>query len=85
MISLTKSMALEFAPHHITAHAFAPGWVGTPGVTQSERWREVVESIPAGRLALPREIAHAVAFWADNSSEYITGATLQVNGGFIMD
>lgn len=85
VISLTKSMAMELGPYNITANAVAPGWVETPAVMQSDRWRQVVGNIPAGRLARPDEIARAVAFLADDASAYITGATLDVNGGLIMD
>jgi NAD(P)-dependent dehydrogenase (short-subunit alcohol dehydrogenase family) len=85
VISLTKSMAMELGPYHITANAVAPGWVETPAVMQSDRWRQVVGNIPAGRLAKPYEIARVVAFLSDDESAYITGATLDVNGGLIMD
>ncbi len=85
VISLTKSMAMELGPYNITANAVAPGWVETPAVMQSDRWRQVISNIPAGRLARPDEIARAVVFLADDASEYIIGATLDVNGGLIMD
>lgn len=85
VISLTKSMAMELGMHHITANAVAPGWVETPAVLQSDRWRQAVGRIPAGRLAHPDEIAHAVGFLAEEASGYITGATLDVNGGLLMN
>ncbi len=84
VISLTKSMALELGAHNISANAVAPGWVETEAVLRSERWRRVVGKIPVGRLAYPEEIAHAVTFLSEDASEYITGATLDVNGGLFM-
>ena len=85
VISLTKSMALELAPYNITANAVAPGWVETEAVMKSDRWQTVVRQIPLGRLAQPEEIAHVVAFLADENAGYVTGATFDVNGGLIMD
>ncbi len=85
VISLTKSMALELAPHNITANAVAPGWVETEAILKSDRWKTVVQEIPLGRLARPEEIAGMVAFLADASAGYITGATFDINGGLIMD
>ncbi|MEW5722130.1 MAG: SDR family NAD(P)-dependent oxidoreductase [Thermodesulfobacteriota bacterium] len=85
VISLTKSFALELAPFGITANAVAPGWVKTPAVLSSDRWREAIKNIPAGRLADPEEIARVVQFLAEDESGYITGEILDVNGGLIMD
>lgn len=85
VISLTKSIALELAPYNITANAVAPGWVGTEAILKSDRWKTAVKEIPLGRLAQPEEIASMVAFLADDNAGYITGATVDVNGGIIMD
>ncbi|MFK5952112.1 MAG: SDR family NAD(P)-dependent oxidoreductase [Desulfobacterium sp.] len=85
LISLTKSMALELAPHNITANAIAPGWVETQTVLQSDRWKTAVKQIPLQRLAKQEEIADAVIFLASDHAGYITGATLDVNGGLIMN
>lgn len=85
LISLTKSIALELAPYNITANAVAPGWVETQTILKSDRWKRIVKQIPLQRLGKQEEIADVVAFLASDHAGYITGATLDVNGGLIMD
>jgi NAD(P)-dependent dehydrogenase (short-subunit alcohol dehydrogenase family) len=85
---LTKAMALELAPHGITVNAIAPGVVDTPLVARSladpARRALLLRHIPLGRVARPEEVAHAAAFLASAGSGYITGATLLVDGGWLI-
>ena len=51
----------------------------------AEQRRKIIDAIPLGRFANPEDIANAVVFLASNRADYITGATLDVNGGLLMD
>jgi acetoacetyl-CoA reductase len=86
IIGFTKSLALETAKKGITVNAVAPGFVRTAMTRQMPKdvLDKIVDSIPVGRMAEPREIARAVLFLADQDSSYITGQVLPVNGGLHM-
>jgi acetoacetyl-CoA reductase len=86
IIGFTKSLALETAKKGITVNAVAPGFVKTAMTEKIPKdvMDKIVESIPAGRLAEPSEIARAIVFLADEKSSYITGQVLGINGGFYM-
>jgi len=80
LIGLTKSVARELAPRHVTCNAVAPGFVDTAMTKALDMEEEdITRVIPLGRMAKPEEIADAVAFFA--ASEYITGEVLKVDGG----
>lgn len=83
---LTKAIALELAPHGITVNSVAPGVVETPftarGLENPEIKKWVLDRVPVGRIATPNDIANAVLFLAKPESEYVTGATLFVDGGW---
>jgi len=98
IIGLTPMLALEAAPHHITVNGVAPGSVdtdmmdGTFGHMATRFSSEaaainqgVVRSIALGRQGRPDDIAGAVAFFASDDAAWITGQTLNVNGGTPMD
>jgi acetoacetyl-CoA reductase len=86
IIGFTKSLALETAKKGITVNAVAPGFVKTAmtDLIPKDVMDKIVDSIPAGRMAEPSEIARAIAFLADEKSSYITGQVLGINGGFYM-
>ncbi len=86
IVGLTKSLALELAPHNITVNAVAPGAIETAilaGDTPEIRARRNA-SIPLGRVGQPEEVAAAIAFLCSDAAAYITGETIHVNGGFLM-
>jgi 3-oxoacyl-[acyl-carrier protein] reductase len=87
VIALVKSLAREYAQHGITVNSIAPGGVDTPMLhsgMSAENVRAFVEKIPLGRLASPAEIAGACEFLISEDASYITGTTLDVNGGQLM-
>jgi NAD(P)-dependent dehydrogenase (short-subunit alcohol dehydrogenase family) len=93
--SLTQTLALELAPHHIRVNAFSPGVTDTQYVRQrvallaetsdgkdaDSLLREWVRSVPLGRPAEPSEMASVAAFLASDDASYVTGQTLLVDGG----
>ena len=87
IISFTKSLALELAPHGILVNCIAPGWVATDMTVETfaSPERAVVEAtIPLRRPGTPDEIAGAVVFLASGLATYITGEILNVNGGSVL-
>jgi len=85
LISLTKSLAIQFARDRIRCNIIHPGIVDTPlqapYLNEALR-REFETGIPLGRIAQPREIAAVALFLASDESSYMTGAELVVDGGF---
>jgi len=85
LISLAKSLAIQFAKDRIRCNVIHPGVVDTPlqapYLTDALR-REFETGIPLGRVAEPREIANVALFLASDESSYMTGAELVVDGGF---
>ena len=86
LISLTKSLAVEYAPH-ITVNCLAPGWVDTemaaPAFGGGERER-IAAGIPLGRVPPPEDIAGPIAFLLSDLARHITGEVLNVNGGSVL-
>ncbi len=83
VVSFTRTLALEFAKYQITANAIAPGLVDSPlfrNLSQEAQER-LTKTVPVGRIGGPADIGHAVAFFADDDSWYITGQVLYVCGG----
>jgi len=86
LISLTKAVASEVAHKGVTVNAVAPGFVETLMTDgyQGDVRAGIVGRIPMGRFAQPEEIAAVVAFLASPEASYITGAVIDVNGGYYM-
>lgn len=84
ILGITRSLAMELAPWNIRVNAVAPGVVNTEMVSNlNETEREsCARSIPLGRLAEPADIANAMLFLASDMASYITGSTLNVDGGY---
>lgn len=85
--SLAKSVAQELAPRRITVNCVAPGGVDTPMLARNspEGLAALKAATPLKRMALPEEIAAAVAYLASDDAAFVTGAVLPVNGGLRMD
>jgi len=86
LIGLTKSLALELAKHNITVNAVSPGYTRTDMTRAAleKHGAEIAKKIPLGRAAEPEEIAAVIAFLASEEAGYITGETINANGGIYM-
>ncbi len=87
VIGFTKSMAKEVGSRGITVNCVAPGFIDTDMTKDlPESVKEaLLANIPLGRLGAPKEVASAVTFLASLDAGYITGETIHVNGGMLMD
>ena len=79
--TMMKCFALQGAPYGITANSVSPGVVETP-MTKAEGVR--ADDVPLGRMAQPKEVAAVVGFLASEQAAYLTGTTIDVNGGQLM-
>jgi 3-oxoacyl-[acyl-carrier protein] reductase len=83
---MSRALAREVGSRGITVNAIAPGFIDTDmtrGLSE-EQIKALTAQIPAQRLGTPEDIAHSVAFLASEGASYITGVTLNVNGGMVM-
>jgi 3-oxoacyl-[acyl-carrier protein] reductase len=88
MVSLTFSIALEFASSGITVNGIAPCYVMTPMVSEQltqEQRDATLELLPVKRFCAPEEVAHAVRFLASPLSGFVTGEIIDMNGGLQFD
>jgi len=87
VMGLTRLMANELAPHRINVNAVAPGYMATdntaPLRADAQRSAEILERIPAGRWGEPEDLQGALVFLATSASDYVTGHTLAVDGGWL--
>lgn len=97
VLGLTRSLAMSYARHNICVNAICPGNVRTPmldvvakhveardGLAEGEFFKQRERAIPLGRIADPEDISNVVAFLCGSDSDYVTGQTLHVNGGFYL-
>lgn len=94
LLTATKSLAMDLAPHHIRVNAVVPGWIWGPNVQTYVDWQvgergvtpeaviaEITKDIPLGEIPPQEDIAEAIVFFASGMSRMITGQSLDVNGG----
>ena len=87
VVSMTRGLARSYATHGIRVNAVAPGLIDTPMLRDDmteESLARLVDQVPQGRLGVPAEVAPSVVFLASDHARYITGATLNISGGFLM-
>jgi len=82
MISLVRSLAVELAPKGIGVFGIAPGWVETAMAREGmdKREKEILASIPIGRMATPEDCAAPIAFLLRDESAYLSGEVIDING-----
>ncbi|PWT71682.1 MAG: 3-oxoacyl-ACP reductase [Proteobacteria bacterium] len=86
VIGFSKSLAREIGSRNVTVNCVAPGFIDTDmtrAIPEAQR-QAAIQHIPLGRLGAPQEVAAAVGFLVSPAAAYITGATLDVNGGMLM-
>lgn len=85
IIGLTKTLALELGPFGITVNAIAPGYIKTPRIAEAN-WggvtEEFIQSLPLKRAGKPEDVAGVVAMLCSDAGGYVSGATIDVNGGW---
>src|SRR5262245_27384319 len=84
---LALTIAGELYPHRINVNVIEPGWIDTPGEHEAfgdETLASAGKALPWGRLGTPEDIGKAAAFLASDDADYITGATLRVDGGILL-
>lgn len=87
ILGLTKAVAREIAPARATANCVAPGLIDAPMLRQTLRPEDdhhAAAAIPLGRLGTADDVAACVRFLVSPAADYVTGATLDVNGGYLM-
>ena len=87
VIGLTKGLAKELAPH-VTVNAVCPGLIDTPrtvGITQGPNMAAIIQTIPMARVGRPDDVAAGVLFFASPGAGWITGESMDINGGHYID
>ena len=85
IMQLTKSLAIELAPHNIQVNAILPGWIETDltgPIKEMPLYDEILMRTPAGRFGTPEECAGAAVFLSSDASRFVTGTALVVDGGY---
>jgi 2-deoxy-D-gluconate 3-dehydrogenase len=84
---LTRALANEWAPHGVNVNAIAPGYIATDNTRALQddpvRSRSIVDRIPAGRWGVPADLAGVTILLASPASDYINGAVIPVDGGWL--
>jgi glucose 1-dehydrogenase len=84
---LGETLAAELTPYHINVNIINPGWIDTPGernLATEEEIQAGAKRLPWKRLGTSEDIGKAVAYLASDDADYVTGATLRVDGGFVL-
>ena len=85
LVQITKTMAIELAPHNVQVNAIAPGWIATDMTIPAQSgpaFDEIIMRTPAGRFGKPEEMAGAAIFLASHASDFVTGSIVYVDGGY---
>lgn len=88
VLTYTKGIARELAPHNIRVNAVSPGIIATPfheRYSPPELFSKLVAAIPMKRAGTSEEIASVIVFLASPAAKYLTGETIEINGGLLMD
>ncbi|NMB24702.1 MAG: 3-oxoacyl-[acyl-carrier-protein] reductase [Firmicutes bacterium] len=87
LIGFSKSLAREVASRGVTVNCIAPGFIisDMTDVLTEEQKKVLMDQVPLGDMGLPKDVASAVAFLASPDARYITGQTVNVDGGLVMD
>ena len=86
VIQLTKSLAVAWARHNIQVNALLPGWISTemtaPAMDNKAFYELIIARTPVARFGKPEELAGAAVFLASAASDFVTGISLPVDGGY---
>jgi 3-oxoacyl-[acyl-carrier protein] reductase len=88
LLTYTKGLAKELAPHGVLVNAVAPGIIATPyheRYSPPELMAKFVATIPLARAGTPEEVADVIVFLASPAARYMVGETVEINGGLWMD
>jgi 3-oxoacyl-[acyl-carrier protein] reductase len=88
IITFTKGFSKEMAPHGVRVNGVNPGVIDTPlhdQYTTPEQMDRMISNIPLGRVGTAEETAEVIAFLASDAARYLTGETIEVNGGMWLD
>ncbi len=88
LLTYTKGLAKELAPHGVRVNGIAPGVITTPyheRYSPPEVFQKFIAAVPLGRAGTADEIADVIVFLASSAARYMTGETVEVNGGMLMD
>lgn len=83
VINMTKTLAVEWGGYGINVNAIAPGTIETSGLQQydADKLKQTINRLPIGRMGKPGEVAAAVAYLLSPAGSYITGTTIEIDGG----
>lgn len=86
LVGMSKSLAQEVASRNVTVNCVAPGFIATAmtDALNDQQKERILQTVPAGKLGDPVDVAAAVSYLASDAARYVTGQTLHVNGGMAM-